>query len=81
MQCRLLLVFLDCVAEEFIQQGKGIKGLERAVRFTESGRALGLGTLGFHTYLQQNMIDIESFRSTQLESTYLQGYQEGSDKG
>ena len=55
------IVFLDCVAEEFIQMGKGIKGLENAVRFTKSGRALGLGTLGFHTYLQQNMIDIESY--------------------
>ena len=60
------IVFLDCVAEEFIKQGRGIKGLENAVRFTESGRALGLGTLGFHTYLQQNMIDIESFEAHNL---------------
>ena len=57
------IVFLDCVAEEFIQQGRGIKGIEKAVRATEYGRALGLGTLGFHTYLQQNMIDIESFEA------------------
>lgn len=60
------IVFLDCVAEEFIQMGRGIKGLESAVRFTESGRALGLGTLGFHTYLQQNMIDIESLEAHTL---------------
>ena len=57
------IIFLDCVAEEFISIGKGIKGLENAVRFTQSGRALGLGTLGFHTYLQQNMVDIESFEA------------------
>ena len=57
------IVFLDCVAQEFIEQGRGIKGIEKAVRATESGRALGLGTLGFHTYLQQNMIDIESFEA------------------
>ena len=57
------IVFLDCVAEEFITIGKGIRGLEKAVKFTEKGRALGLGTLGFHTYLQQNMIDIESFEA------------------
>jgi len=57
------IVFLDCVAQEFIEIGRGIKGIEDAVRFTESGRALGLGTLGFHTYLQQNMIDIESFEA------------------
>lgn len=59
-------IFLDCVAEEFISVGKGIKGLEKAVRFTESGRALGLGTLGFHTYLQQNMMDIESLDAHML---------------
>ena len=57
------IVFLDCVAQDFIEQGRGIKGIEKAVRATESGRALGLGTLGFHTYLQQNMIDIESFEA------------------
>lgn len=53
-------VFLDCVASEFISIGKDIKGLENAVRFTEKGRALGLGVMGFHTYLQMNMIPFES---------------------
>jgi hypothetical protein len=54
------IVFLDCVAEDFIQIGKNIRGLEKAVRYTQKGRSLGLGTLGFHTYLQQNMIAFES---------------------
>lgn len=56
-------VFLDCVASEFIEQGKQIKGLEKAVRFTEKGRALGLGTLGFHSYLQSHMIAFESLEA------------------
>ncbi len=60
---QIATIFLDCVAEEFIQQGKKIKGLEKAVRFTEKSRALGLGTLGFHTYLQQKMIPFESFEA------------------
>lgn len=47
------VVFLDCVAEDFIQKAKNIKGLEKAVLFTEKGRALGLGVCGFHTLLQQ----------------------------
>jgi len=59
------IIFLDCVAEEFIQMGKGIKGLEKAVRATEKGRALGLGTLGYHTYLQDNMMPFESFEAHQ----------------
>jgi ribonucleoside-diphosphate reductase alpha chain len=49
-------VFLDCVAEDFIQKAKGVAGLEKAVKFTEISRATGLGICGFHTYLQQNMI-------------------------
>lgn len=54
-------VFLDCVAQEFIELGKNVPGIEAAIRFTEKSRALGLGALGFHTYLQQNMIPFESF--------------------
>ena len=56
-------VFLDCVAEHFIQQGKKISGLEKAVRFTEKSRALGLGCLAYHTYLQKNGIPFESFEA------------------
>lgn len=54
------IVFLDCVVSEFISKAKNTKGLEKAVRFTEKGRALGLGVCGFHTYLQQEMIPFES---------------------
>lgn len=53
-------IFLDCVASEFISLGKGKRGFEKAVRFTEKSRALGLGALGFHTYLQQKSIPFES---------------------
>ena len=56
-------IFLDCIAEDFIQRAKNVPGLEKAVRFTEKGRALGLGQCGFHTYLQQNMIAFESFEA------------------
>lgn len=56
-------VFLDCVAEEFIQLAENIKGLEKAVEFTKLGRPIGLGCLGFATYLQQEMIDFESFEA------------------
>ena len=73
-------IFLDCVAQEFIEQGRGIKGLERAVRFTESSRALGLGTLGFHTYLQQNMIDIESFEAHNLNQLIFKGIKQEATK-
>jgi len=57
------IVFLDCVAAEFVYLAKGKPGFEKAVKFTERHRALGLGVLGFHTYLQQNMIPFESFEA------------------
>lgn len=59
-------VFLDCVAEDLIQKGKNVPGLEKAVRFTEKGRALGLGQCGFHTLLQKKMIPFEGFEAHML---------------
>lgn len=51
--------FLDGVLEEFIQKAKNMKGFENVVRFAEKGRAIGLGVLGWHTYLQQKGIPYE----------------------
>ena len=56
-------IFLDCVAEEFIQRAKDIEGLEKTVRFTRKARALGLGQAGLHTYLQDHMIPFESLEA------------------
>ncbi len=57
----VMTVFLDCLVSYFLNQAKGVKGLERAVRGTEKSRALGLGLSGFHSYLQKNRIPFESF--------------------
>ena len=51
--------FLDGVLEEFIQKAKGKIGFENAVRSAEKGRALGLGVLGWHTYLQEKDLPFE----------------------
>ena len=51
--------FLDGVLEEFIQRAKYRYGFENAVRSAEKGRALGLGVLGWHTYLQNKGIPFE----------------------
>lgn len=52
-------IFLDGVLEEFIQKSKGLRGFENSVRSAEKGRALGLGVLGWHTYLQQKGMPFE----------------------
>ena len=51
--------FLDGVLEEFIQKAKNMRGFENSVRSAQKGRALGLGVLGWHTYLQQRGISFE----------------------
>jgi ribonucleoside-diphosphate reductase alpha chain len=71
--------FLDAVMEDFINKAKHIKGFERAVRFAEKSRALGLGVLGWHSLLQKKslpfdcfdsmMLNTEIFRKLNLEST------------
>ena len=55
--------FLDGVMEEFIQRAKGLRGFENAVRSAQKGRALGLGVLGWHTYLQEKGIPFEGLLS------------------
>ena len=51
--------FLDGILEEFIQKAKYMRGFENSVRSAEKGRALGLGVLGWHTYLQERNIPFE----------------------
>lgn len=51
----LSLLFLDVNLEEFIENAKNVSGYENAVEFAKKSRALGLGILGFATYIQKNM--------------------------
>jgi ribonucleoside-diphosphate reductase alpha chain len=56
-------IFLDGVLEEFLQRAKNMKGFENSVRSAERGRALGLGVLGWHTYLQQKGLPFEGLQA------------------
>jgi ribonucleoside-diphosphate reductase alpha chain len=56
-------VFLDCVNEDLIQRGSKLVGLERVVASAKKSRALGLGLLGFHSYLQSKSIAMDSFEA------------------
>jgi len=61
-------IFLDCVVSEFLYLAEKIPGLEKAVAFTEKGRALGLGVCGLHTLFQKRGIPFES-----LDAQFLNG--------
>jgi ribonucleoside-diphosphate reductase alpha chain len=71
-------VFLDCVASEFIEQAKDIKGLEKAVNFTSKFRALGLGVMGFHTYIQSKGWTYGSLDAMYFNKSVFKSLQEGS---
>ena len=44
--------FLEGALQEFIDRAKNIKFFENTVRSATKGRAIGLGVLGWHTFLQ-----------------------------
>lgn len=60
-----LTAFLDAVMSEFISKSEHIPYLERAHRFAKRHRALGLGVLGWHSYLQSQRIAFDSFAAMQ----------------
>lgn len=60
--------FLDAVMEEFIQKSKSIPMMEKAHRFASRHRAIGIGVLGWHSYLQYKHVPFESFQAMQLNN-------------
>ncbi|MDW3650020.1 MAG: ribonucleoside-diphosphate reductase subunit alpha [Bacteroidia bacterium] len=60
------IYFLDAVLQEFIVKTEGNYYLTSSNRFAKRHRALGLGVLGWHSYLQKNMIPFEGMRSKAL---------------
>ena len=73
-----LVYFLDAVATEFITKLEAYRDspnrddqlvweyMKRAHRFTVNNRALGMGVLGYHSYLQSRMIPFESRDAAKL---------------
>lgn len=76
----LSILFLDAVMEEFIDKARNEPGFEKAVRFAEKSRALGLGALGWHSLLQSKMIAWESFQAMQLNSIIFKRIRDEAEK-
>lgn len=76
----LSTLLLDAVIEDFILKGRNIKGIEDAVRFAEKSRALGLGTLGWHSLLQSKMIPFASVSANSLTRIIFKHIQDESEK-
>jgi ribonucleoside-diphosphate reductase alpha chain len=63
-----LTYFLDAVMEEYIQKTEDIPYMKSSHNFSKRQRALGLGVLGWHSYLQSKMIPFESMDAKFLNS-------------
>ena len=72
----VLTYFLDVVMSEFIEKSKEIPFLHKANRFAVRHRALGLGVLGWHSYLQANNIAFDSFEAMQKNNEIFRTLQE-----
>lgn len=68
-------VFLDCLCSEFLKVSEGVPGMEKVRASTIKGRAIGLGVMGFHTYLQTKGIPYVSLEAQFLSSEIAQHLQ------
>jgi len=65
----VLTIFLDTVMEEYIEKTSAIKFMEAARNFAVKQRALGVGTLGYHSLLQSKSIAFESEEARSLNES------------
>ena len=61
---QLSVYFLDGVMQEFIEKTSGKESMIRTNAHAKKGRALGLGVMGWHTFLQQKGLPFNSIAST-----------------
>lgn len=74
-----LIYFLDAVMTEFINKTEGIKFMEAPRKFAVNQRAVGLGVLGWHSYLQLKMVPFESMDAKFLNAGIFKTIREKCD--
>ena len=75
-----MITFLDAVMTEYIRKTRGIQFMESSHNFAVRWRALGLGQLGWHSYLQSKNIPFESFDAMLLNTEIAKTIKERSIK-
>lgn len=73
-------LMLDCVIEDYIQKGKNLPGLKKAIKFAEEHRSIGLGILGFHSYLQKKGIVFGELASFSINHKIFSTLRKESDR-
>jgi len=74
------VLFLNAVMDEFITKSATLPGLKRAHRFASQHRAIGLGVLGYHSFLQSNLIEFESLEAKMWNNQIFKIIKERSDE-
>ena len=67
--------FLEGVLQEFIDRAKNVKFMENTVRSATKGRAIGIGVLGWHTFLQSKnlpFVGIQATAHTRMISDFIE---------
>ena len=77
---KLAIFFLDAVLQEFIAKTEDNYYLKSANTFAKNHRALGLGVMGWHSYLQKNKIAFESLEAKMQTNVIFKNIQEKSIK-
>lgn len=82
-----MIYFLDAVMTEFLEKLEALRDsdsaedkmaftfMERAYNFAKDNRALGLGALGWHSFLQSNMIPFESMEASKYNAWIFRNIQ------
>ena len=74
------VLFLNAVIEDFIKKSEHMPGMKRAWRFAKNHRAIGLGVLGYHSYLQDNLIGFEDLAAKQFNHDVFSTLKERAEK-
>jgi ribonucleoside-diphosphate reductase alpha chain len=77
---QLAIYFLDAVLQEFIVKTEDNYYLKSANRFARNHRALGLGVLGWHSFLQKNSIPFEGLEAKQWTNQIFQHLNDEAEK-
>ena len=87
-----MIFFLDAVMTDFLTKLEALRDsdekekklafffMERAYNFAKANRALGLGALGWHSYLQSKMIPFESIEAQKLNAKIFKFINEKAHK-
>ena len=75
-----LVFFLDAAMEEYIEKTKDIPFMRPSHEFAKRQRALGVGVLGWHSFLQDQMIPFEGMEAQFLNMEIHKVIQERSDQ-